>query len=88
MTITQETPQNPSLKVENYDQFVNNFINEVSIDLVQASINEAHFLKYVSENGSFLFDNNALVNAIRRYETIWLPIQVNHKIKYSYKVLG
>uniref|UniRef100_A0A914CAN7 Uncharacterized protein n=1 Tax=Acrobeloides nanus TaxID=290746 RepID=A0A914CAN7_9BILA len=49
MTITQETAQNSSLKVENYDQFVNNFINEVSIDLIQASINEAHFLKYAED---------------------------------------
>ena len=62
---------------QDLERFVEDFNEQSSIDLVQASINEAYFLSRVDQSGRFLFEENVLENAIRRYETCWLPMQVS-----------
>uniref|UniRef100_A0A914CSV5 Uncharacterized protein n=1 Tax=Acrobeloides nanus TaxID=290746 RepID=A0A914CSV5_9BILA len=63
---------------QDLERFVEDFNEQSSIDLVQASINEAYFLSYVNESERFLFEENVLENAIRRYETCWLPMQAKN----------
>jgi hypothetical protein len=65
-------------RTQDLERFVEDFNQHSSIDLVQASINEAYFLSRVNESGRFLFEENVLENAIRRYETCWLPMQAKN----------
>lgn len=51
------------------------FCQELGIDLIQAARNELSFLKLVAEYPN-LNTSPVLKNAIRRYETLWLPLAV------------
>ena len=45
----------------------------ISIDLVEAARRQLAFLKEVDRN-AYLYDPKVIRNAIRRYETCWLPL--------------
>lgn len=46
-----------------------------SIDLVNAAQTEWEFLRLIDRNHQDLYDTTVIKNAIRRYETVWLPLQ-------------
>ncbi|KAH7693189.1 Protein F32B5.7, partial [Aphelenchoides avenae] len=46
----------------------------ISVDLVQTARNELDFLRYF-ESQPWLFEDDVLRNAVRRYEQCWLPMK-------------
>jgi len=52
---------------------VNNFCRKLGIDLVQAAKNELAFLEDVAEYPN-LCSGPVVIEAIRRYEMLWLPL--------------
>ncbi len=63
-------------RVESFEQI------QFSTDLIEAAECEATFLESVDMYGSILYDDAVVKNAIRRYELLWLPLQVG-----SYKCI-
>lgn len=47
----------------------------ISIDLIDAALKEVDFLRWIDKN-NWLYDENVVKNAIRRYELYWLPLKV------------
>ena len=47
---------------------------EPSVDLVSEAQKHLHFLKKVNEQSGVLSQPHVIANAIRRYETCWLPL--------------
>lgn len=52
----------------------------ITIDLLTASQREANFLRMIDRKASILYKTNVVLNAIRRYECFWLPMQVKIKL--------
>lgn len=50
--------------------------NCISIDLLTACHREVNFLRMIDRKAPVLYEKNVVENAIRRYETCWLPAQV------------
>nr|CDJ80361.1 Protein of unknown function DUF1399 domain containing protein [Haemonchus contortus] len=50
----------------------------ISIDLVTASQREANFLRMIDRKAPLLYEPEVVNQAIRRYETCWLPMQTAH----------
>lgn len=50
--------------------------NCISIDLT-ACQREVNFLRMIDRKAPLLYEKNVVENAIRRYETCWLPMQVS-----------
>lgn len=48
----------------------------LSLDLLAASQREANFLRMIDRKAPILYEEDIVRNAIRRYETCWLPLQV------------
>jgi hypothetical protein len=47
----------------------------VTIDLLTACQREVNFLRMIDRKAPVLYEKNVVENAIRRYETFWLPMQ-------------
>ena len=47
-----------------------------SLDLLAASQREANFLRMIDRKAPILYEEDVIRNAIRRYESCWLPLQV------------
>jgi len=52
----------------------------VSVDLVMSTQREANFLRMIDRKASILYDHAHALNAIRRYESYWLPLQVTETL--------
>lgn len=52
--------------------------NCITIDLLTACHREVNFLRMIDRKAPVLYEKNVVENAIRRYETCWLPAQVNY----------
>ncbi|ETN86510.1 hypothetical protein NECAME_05914 [Necator americanus] len=50
----------------------------ITIDLVIASQREANFLRMIDRKAPLLYEVDVVNQAIRRYETCWLPMQAAH----------
>ncbi|EYC04502.1 hypothetical protein Y032_0087g2048 [Ancylostoma ceylanicum] len=50
----------------------------ITIDLVVASQREANFLRMIDRKAPLLYEADVVNQAIRRYETCWLPMQAAH----------
>uniref|UniRef100_A0A0K0CVV8 TF_AP-2 domain-containing protein n=1 Tax=Angiostrongylus cantonensis TaxID=6313 RepID=A0A0K0CVV8_ANGCA len=48
----------------------------ISVDLVVAAQREANFLRMIDRKAPLLYEPDVINQAIRRYETCWLPMQV------------
>lgn len=47
----------------------------ISIDFLSACQREVNFLRMIDRKAPCLYQKNVVENAIRRYETFWLPMQ-------------
>lgn len=52
--------------------------NCISIDLLTACHREINFLRMIDRKAPVLYEKSVVENAIRRYETYWLPLQVKN----------
>lgn len=60
----------------------------ISIDLLTACQREVNFLRMIDRKAPVLYEKNVVDNAIRRYETYWLPMQVGlAKVFHVFKPL-
>ncbi|VDM59654.1 unnamed protein product [Angiostrongylus costaricensis] len=50
----------------------------ISVDLVVAAQREANFLRMIDRKAPLLYEPDVVNQAIRRYETCWLPMQAAH----------
>lgn len=49
--------------------------NCISVDLLTACQREVNFLRMIDRKAPILYEKAVVDNAIRRYETYWLPMQ-------------
>ncbi|CAD6189876.1 unnamed protein product [Caenorhabditis auriculariae] len=50
----------------------------ISVDLVVAAQREANFLRMIDRKAPLLYEADVVNQAIRRYESYWLPMQATH----------